>query len=149
MIDTLPDGNGYVHYFYKQFHAGYQVVDGQITLSVSRSGRVVSDVGTPVGGLEGIPTEVRVPESTAMNQVRRRAVSACALREPVTFLETPSSVLLIPKRLRRLVRQVTVDVTRPQWIHWTVQIDANTGVLLHEWGGIGIVGDQGGCTAAK
>jgi hypothetical protein len=149
LLRSLPEGNGYVNNYYQQFHAGYRVLDGKIDLTIHSNGEVVSGVGKPVGDLERIPTVVRVLEPSAIDQARRRALSACSLSAPVTFSDTPRPVLLISEPYRRLMWQVSVTVSQPRWAEWNVRIDADTGELLHEWGGFGLNGENPGCTATS
>jgi Zn-dependent metalloprotease len=148
LVSSLKDRNGYVAEFYKQFHAGYPVESGQFTLMISANRKVVSAIGNPVGRLDGIPTEVRVSEGSAVEQARRKAVAACSLREPLTFMKTPAARLMVSENHRRLVWQVPVGVAEPKWIEWTVEIDALTGEVLKQWGGVGVNGEMPGCSSA-
>jgi len=122
------------------------VEGAELSLSISADGNVVYGSGKPLGGLEGIPTEARVPESVALERARQRAAAACSLHEPLTFAKTVPPALLISDRHARLVWQVMVLVLEPKWVEWAVQIDATTGEVLREWGGMGINGTLPGCS---
>ena len=148
LVRSFDSGNGVVHKHYEQFHAGYPVENGQFSLAISARGNVLSAIGKPRGGLEGMPTEVRVSEGSALEQTRRRAASACSLREPLTFGKNPYAKLMVADTQGRLVWLVSVVVTEPKWVEWTVQIDARTGEVLKQWGGVGVNGEMPGCSTA-
>lgn len=149
LVSTLQGFNGSAAKRYEQFFAGYRVKSGRIDVNVSADGVVVSGAGKPIGGLEGLPTEVRISESRALEQARGRAASACSLSEPLTFAKPISPALMISDRDRRLIWLTTVVVSNPKWVEWAVEIDAATGQLLREWGGFGINGSLLGCRSAK
>jgi Zn-dependent metalloprotease len=149
LMSTLRGFNGYVEQEYGQFHAGYRVKSGRVALSVSAGGVVVHGVGKPIGGLAGIPTEVRITEASALEQARRRTASACFLNGPLAFATTIPPRLMISDRDRRPIWLTTVVATEPMWVEWAVEIDAATGQLLREWGGVGVNGWLGGCSPIK
>jgi len=145
----LADSVGTVYEQYEHFHAGQPVENGRFTLNVSPSGNVTSAVGKPIGGLAEAPTEVRTSEHAAVEKAHARAVSACSLREPLTWLERqPPPKLMVSGRHRRLVWFVTAVAAEPRWVEWTVEIDAGTGEVLRERGGVGVGGTMPGCSAS-
>jgi hypothetical protein len=140
LFKTLQDTNGYTHEDYAQFHAGYRVHNARVVLEIAADGTVRSAIGKPLGGLGGVGTEVRVSEDSALERARRRVASACSLREPLTFVKPTPPTLMVSDRHRRLMWQATVVVGEPKWVEWTLQLDATSGEVLKEWGGVGLGG---------
>jgi hypothetical protein len=128
---------GAVRTKYQQYHAGYLVEDGSFVLT-TQAGRVDSCAGRPVGALDKLEVEVRVPEQTAIDRARERLASALGqIATTLRLGREPEVSLLILRTPRRLAWRVLVEAPGPVAAR-QVDVDAATGEVLQDgdalWG---------------